>query len=485
MSAWIVQNLHVINQIVDRDLCVRCGACEPACPVDIIRFDTATGFPYVTDEPACLQGCTRCLKVCPGEDVEFNELDDQMFGLRPHPSSVTGIARRALVSYATDDAVRYEGASGGFVTALLQHMLESGEIDGALVLGVTDERGAWEQKPFIARTAAELRLAAKSKYLAVPFLRPLEEMERIEGNYAIVALPCYVHAIRKYQKVSRLLRERIKLVVGLYCNVVFEPHLFVEACEQLDVDPRDVSDFRFRHGDWPGGVFAVLKDGTERKVLKFEEMKDEFNVLKLLYAAPRCNMCTDFSAEYADIAVGDPWLRGPDGQYLFEDGRTTVLVRTEAGEEAVQRAVEARWLAVREIPLETWMVNFEYSGRYKRDFVPKNLELRRLAGLPAPRYDRELPLAASKGWLKATLRTVIRSLGRYKWFRRPAVKLAQSRPAIAYLRWNRARKAGRFTTEFDRRMAFVQRLNAGLTSSPGTENGDRPTVPPLHATRAS
>ena len=46
-----------------------------------------------------------------------------------------------------------------------------------------DGRG-WDEKPFIARTAEELRAAAKSKYRAVPQLRPIGEMEEIEGNYA-------------------------------------------------------------------------------------------------------------------------------------------------------------------------------------------------------------------------------------------------------------------------------------------------------------
>jgi len=389
MSLGIVENLHVVNQIVERELCVRCGACEPACPVDIIRFNDRA-FPYITDEAACLQGCTRCLKVCPGEEVDYPALDADMFGREPHPESITGIAHRAFVSHAVPEDIRYAGASGGFVTELLAHMLDTGQIDGALVLGISNNGSGWKQEPYVARSIEELCAAQKSKYIAVPFLRPLGEMEEIEGNYAIVALPCYIHAIRKYQKVSPKLRKRIKLVIGLYCNVVFEPHLYEEACALAGIDPADVADFRFRHGDWPGGVTARLKDGSEHKILKLEELKDEFNLLKLFYTAPRCNLCTDFSGEYADLSVGDPWLRGRDGKYLFEDGWTAALVRTAAGDEVVRRAEEDGWLKVTDIPLETWMVNFEFAGRYKRDFVPKRSKLRRLFGLPTPTYGRPI-----------------------------------------------------------------------------------------------
>ena len=79
----IADNPHIGNQIVDRGLCVRCGACEPACPVDIIRFDAETKLPYITDEQKCIQSCTRCIKVCPGEEVDFGYLDQRMFGASP------------------------------------------------------------------------------------------------------------------------------------------------------------------------------------------------------------------------------------------------------------------------------------------------------------------------------------------------------------------------------------------------------------------
>jgi len=253
MKPYIADNPHVVNQIVERDLCVRCGACEPACPVDIIRFNDLA-YPYITNEDSCITSCTRCLKVCPGEVIDFSLLDRKMFGVHPHPESVTGIARRAFVSFATDSQVRYGGASGGFVTQLLLYMLDKKLIDGALVLGGSTENGNWQLQPFIGRTAEDLRRAKKSKYMVVPFLQPLKEMEEIEGNYAIVALPCYVHAIRKYQKVSKKLRERIKLVIGLYCNVVFEPQLFEDVCEFNGLAKKDVVDFHFRYGEWPGGL---------------------------------------------------------------------------------------------------------------------------------------------------------------------------------------------------------------------------------------
>lgn len=468
---YVAANPHVVNQIVERDLCVRCGACEPSCPVDIIRFGEDR-FPYITDEELCIQNCTRCLKVCPGEEVDFLMLDQKMFGVSPHPQSVTGIVNRALVSFSTDGEIRRAGTSGGFVTQFLTYLLDRGVIDGALVLGASDEDGrGWEEKPFIARTVEELRASVKSKYRAVPHLQPLGEMERIEGNYAVVALPCYAHAIRRYQRVSPKLRERLKLVIGLFCNVTLEPFLFDELCDSNGVRTSDVVDLQFRAGEWPGGVLATLRNGRTAKLLKLEEMKDQFNLLKGFYTPTRCNMCTDFSVEYADIAVGDPWLRGPDGHYLFPDGRTTVLTRTKIADRLIDAAVADGYLNVQEIPLKTFMMNFERSARHKREFVPANLQIRRRLGLPVPEYHRELPRPSMRIVLRATVKLAFAYMAKRRWFRKVGLHLAQHPLALAYYRWNRKRKERRFEQVFAKQEQFVQPIMPPKSQAVGETSG--------------
>jgi coenzyme F420 hydrogenase subunit beta len=471
-------NPHVINEIVDEGLCVRCGACEPACPFDIIRFDDSH-YPYITNEKECRVNCVRCLKVCPGGTIDFNKLDDQMFGQRPNPQSITGIVKGSYITYSTNEEVRKRGASGGFVTQLLTYMLEHKLIDGALVLGTAvDDQKGWHEKPFIARTADELRSAAQSKYMITPMLRPLGEMEAIEGNYAVVALPCYVHALRQYMKVSPKLRKRLKLIIGLYCNVTLEPHLAEDMCTMKGVDPRDLTSLQFRSGEWPGGVQVSVRGGKPFKLLKHEEMKDEFNTLKLFYTPPRCNMCIDFSAEYADLAVGDPWLRGPDGKYLYPDGRTTVLTRTDAGVKVVQDAVDAGYIVIEPLPLETYMVNFEKSARYKRDLVPEYMELRRRLGKRSPEYGRDVAAGIGRrsiwklrnGWRA----NFLHAISSYRWVRLTLIRLSQTPPALAYYRWNRKRKASRFAAGYEKSLAFVRKFGdqAVARGTPGATDND-------------
>ena len=55
------------------------------------------------------------------------------------------------------------------------------------------------------------------------------------------------------------------------------------------------------------------------------------NIIYRLYTPARCMTCFDASAEFADIAVGDPWMAPPEDHVDFYRGWSFALVRTERG----------------------------------------------------------------------------------------------------------------------------------------------------------
>ncbi|MHC1595631.1 MAG: 4Fe-4S binding protein [Candidatus Syntropharchaeales archaeon] len=113
-----------ISQVVKDNLCTGCGTCLALCPNEAIEMviDEKKGV-YVPElnEEKC-NNCGICYKVCPGHEVDFKELNLEIFGKEPE-NVLIGNYLNCYVGHATDHEIRYNSASGGLVTQLLIHRL--------------------------------------------------------------------------------------------------------------------------------------------------------------------------------------------------------------------------------------------------------------------------------------------------------------------------------------------------------------------------
>jgi Fe-S-cluster-containing dehydrogenase component len=55
--------------VVRRNLCIKCGQCASACPVEAVCLDS-TGEPFV-----CIH-CGRCVSFCPHDCLELEDVED-------------------------------------------------------------------------------------------------------------------------------------------------------------------------------------------------------------------------------------------------------------------------------------------------------------------------------------------------------------------------------------------------------------------------
>ncbi len=68
---------------------------------------------------------------CPGVGIDYPQLYDAHYGRRPD-SWLTGIVKKVRTGHAADPTVRLAGASGGVITSVLQYLIETCRINGAI-----------------------------------------------------------------------------------------------------------------------------------------------------------------------------------------------------------------------------------------------------------------------------------------------------------------------------------------------------------------
>ncbi|MCB0354672.1 MAG: Coenzyme F420 hydrogenase/dehydrogenase, beta subunit C-terminal domain [Bdellovibrionales bacterium] len=335
--------LRGLAKIVDGGLCHRCGSCVGICPTGVLGFDKSD-YPEVKNLSACTD-CDLCVKVCPGDEFAFERLHENQFQKVPDIENTHGSFLEATIAYSSQAQVREDGTSGGVITGLLEQMLESGAIDGAVVIQ-SDENVLWKGKPVIARTREEIRRATKSKYAISPTNSVFSEILRQPGRYAFVGLPCQIHGFVKACELDPRLRERVVVTIGLFCHAAIEHEAFEIIWESLGERARGAKRFISRIGKHPGAPHIELADGSLYPVY-FGDMRgyrpssmEVINILYRLYTPPRCLTCFDALAEFADIAVGDPWMAPPEDNIDFKEGYSFVLLRTDRGRDVYRVACE-------------------------------------------------------------------------------------------------------------------------------------------------
>ncbi len=419
-----------IDQVWAQHLCTECGACWGICPKDNIRADRAKDRDYVfrVVDPTRCGGCRLCAAICPGTEVDFATLQEALFPGR-EPDPWFGCVRAAYLARSADpDAVR-RGASGGTATTLLEFGLATGRLDGALVVGMADEP-PHEPRVFVARTAEELRAATQSKYCPAPTCMSFREVMQTEGSYALVGLPCHMHALRRCQAIFPKLRRRIVFALGLYCGPGPSFHMMDHLLRRRGMKLHEVRSFHFRDkratgGHWPGGILA---EGAEGRMVRIPLAR--YLYAQTLFTRRRCHVCPDYTGEFADLSLGDahlhefwadpPRFTAPSGRVLDGgDGWNAVVVRTAVGQEWFEAARAAGKLDAEPLPLEKIKEGMAHACYRKKQEFWARLRLHTLMGRRPPRFPGlpGPPRLSLRHYLVPTARMIIGELIHWRAFR--------------------------------------------------------------------
>jgi coenzyme F420 hydrogenase subunit beta len=329
---------HLYREVVTAGTCTGCAGCIVACPYDVLGYDESEGRyrPFHVEDAGGAEdcthgerGCTLCTRACPRFREWEPEIDTFLHGRERQVEEVSGVARRTVLVRATDPQLHESGQDGGFVSALLCWALENDVIDAALVSYLEGDGSSWKAVPGVARTREEVIAGAGSRYTYSA--NTMAYADAIAGGaerIALVGMSCQasvppVMAARKAGKVAR----RFVLSIGLLCSKTFDDAIFPELFEaRYSLRREDIVKMNIK------GVFQIwTRDGGYHEV-----------PLKEAHAWTRegCKMCPDFAAEHADLSAG--------GIGAFNDW-TLLLVRTERGEDVLDRMLAAGAVEVRPI----------------------------------------------------------------------------------------------------------------------------------------
>lgn len=257
-----------------------------------------------------------------------------------------------ILAYAADPAIRRMASSGGAYKAILAHLLDSGQVAGA-VIADTGAPGGFAPRCFVARQSSEiLRRETNSVYYPVSPVKPILKASS-DVSYAATLLPCHAAWLSRVQSKGRCLHATIKL--GLLCNRTPTPGWSLWLMRQMGLLPEEVTSMAYRGAGWPGGVTAETRAG-ERVTMSWSQAWGHGP--GMLSPCARCLR----SVPECDLAAGDPW-HAPES---VGDGKTMIAVLTPAGDRIVSAAVRAGVLLVESCDLRVWQRQVRHMDHEKR-----------------------------------------------------------------------------------------------------------------------
>lgn len=432
--------LRGLAQIVDGGLCHRCGSCVGICPTGVLSTDTA-GYPKVKNLSACTD-CELCVKVCPGDEFDIRQFYKDQYGEVADLTDTHGHFIDSCVAHATDPDIRERSTSGGLVTAILLHMIETKQIDGAVCITSHPEI-LWKGKPIVARTREEILGAMKSKYAISPTNEVFTELKLIPGRYALVGLPCQIHGYVKAAELDARLRERVVLTVGLFCHAAVEHEGYEIIWDSLGEKTKNAVKFTSRIGKHPGGPHLTYRDGSlypayfpNKKGYRPSSI-EMINILYRLYSPARCLTCFDASAEFADIAVGDPWMAPPEDDVDFYDGWSFALIRSERAKKVCDELRSAGKAVIKDVTRKEALACNRMMATEKRYRAFRIIETHRRQGKPVPSYGEfgmQMPTQRGVQFVKTEINMLTHAPCFMDKFRKPLLKFILSNGGY-YLLW--------------------------------------------------
>ena len=307
----------LINKVIARGLCVRCGACVGLCPY----FNYYNGEVVVIDQ--CHSDNSRCLQLCP---LAEHEATTPLYQAKVKEASdiAIGPLREIFLARARDRELRAKSQYGGAVSALLIYALENGLIKGAVM---TDKGDDLAPKGMLARDRDQVIACSGSRYSGSAALSELNLcLKTGMDQLGVVGLPCQMEALARMRRMlpdGAAISQKIALKIGLFCTWAIDYRGFSTLLKTRGIDTKAEG-------------YDILPPPADVFRVKNKTGYDDFSLSDIRPLIQKgCSLCQDMTAQWADISIGTAEEK---------PGWNTIIVRTSVGAEIIRKALEDNFL---------------------------------------------------------------------------------------------------------------------------------------------
>lgn len=355
-----------IGEVVDEGICIGCGVCSAATNGRIQVRIGLRGHPEATLRGVAGRDIDVGNRVCPFSDSNQNEtqIASALFPNLP-TDPIIGSFHTLSATRITDEEKLLQSSSGGTTTFFLEQLMNKNDIDGVLHVGKSTGSELFEYT--LSRGVSEIRAGTKSVYYAVSLDQILLSLDKVEGRFAVVGVPCFIKALRLLCNVKPEFKPKLSVFVGLVCGHLKSRFYAESLAWQAGVEPRVLKRLDFRIKDSSQSAInysfeAERLDGS-REVKPSRDVPDAHWGYGA-FQPNACNYCDDIFAETADVVFADAWL--PEYEKDWR-GTNVVITRSELHEQIISEGVDTGALFRESLTREQVVASQAGNVRHRRD----------------------------------------------------------------------------------------------------------------------
>ncbi len=326
--------LELESEIIRTGKCVYCGACGAFCAN--IKFDSQIEIPIedgsCKDSNTCRDGFGLCYNLCPKTGIEqtpLSILDQWVFGKMQ--DKILGHYLDIVTVQLTDKAKEKVPIEAGPITTLLFTAMEAGLIDCSVI---TDKDEKFIPFPIIAENQKQIFKGVGYKPSQSPTISLVgDAINREFSDIAVVGTPCQIQSLRKIQYHPIFDYEAydlITLAIGTFCFGTYYNQLITQCFNEYGISSEEII------------KVGADVNGFKMKVYSKSGIKEiPLNYIYEKSIRKACFSCSDYTASFADISVGN---------IGSEEGWKTIIIRTERGKMIYDLAIEKGFLKAKSLP---------------------------------------------------------------------------------------------------------------------------------------